>query len=313
MQVLNSLLPIFAFIGLGAILRINRFIDKDATSAFNRFAYFIALPAFLFHKLSTSAPTSEAGNVTLVVLIATIATLIIAWLTTWLARAQTAQTGVVLQAAFRGNLAFIAIPLIRFALEPLPENQALAIETTVYVSLAPVVIFYNVAAVTALSIFGKDEQKKFSWSTILFNVFTNPILVACLAGWSSQTIGLTIPHVGQKTLGILGDTAFPIALLGIGSQLSNLAVVGSWSWAAIAAILKCVLCPALGWLAGWTLGMTGPELMATTILCGVPTAVSSYVLADQMGGDSDLAASTVLFSTSLSLVTLSVILIVFGS
>ncbi len=51
MQILNSLVPIFAVIGLGIVLRRQDFLTRDTTQGFNRFAYYFALPVFLFYKL----------------------------------------------------------------------------------------------------------------------------------------------------------------------------------------------------------------------------------------------------------------------
>ena len=55
MQILDSLIPIFAVIGLGMLLRKREFLTGESTKAFNQFAYFFALPLFLFYKLSTAS------------------------------------------------------------------------------------------------------------------------------------------------------------------------------------------------------------------------------------------------------------------
>ena len=45
------------------------------------------------------------------------------------------------------------------------------------------------------------------------------------------------------------------------------------------------------------------ESRAALIMLAAPTAVMSYVLTDQLGGDSDLSASSIAVSTVLSLIT----------
>ena len=46
------------------------------------------------------------------------------------------------------------------------------------------------------------------------------------------------------------------------------------------------------------------------IMYGAPTAVSSYPMAQQMGGDSDLAASCVVFTSGFAILT--IFLFIFG-
>jgi predicted permease len=56
------------------------------------------------------------------------------------------------------------------------------------------------------------------------------------------------------------------------------------------------------------MGLEGNELRVILILCAMPPAVSGYVLVDQMKGDSDLAAGTVVVGTAFCLLPLVVLL-----
>lgn len=308
MHIFNNLFPIFAVIGLGMVLRWRNFLSQESTASFNRLAYFVALPAFLIERLSNAESSVSVGPLLTSLFAATLLTMVLGWgVSRWIVSKRN-QNGVFVQAAFRGNLAFIGLPLILFVLKGVPESDAKLIETTVYVSLAPIVIFYNLAAVFVLGIYGTDSAKQARWKETLANIVFNPILLACLLGWLGQVNSWSMPMSLQRTLEVTGASAFPLALLGIGSQLATLRLTKNGPPVLVAAVLKCAVCPMIGWVIGWSLGMRGPELLVTAILCGVPTAVSSYVLADQMKGDRDLAASTVLMSTVFSLLTLSVLL-----
>ena len=52
----------------------------------------------------------------------------------------------------------------------------------------------------------------------------------------------------------------------------------------------------------------GAERQVLVILAAMPTAVSSFVLAEQMNSDADLAASSVVVSTAASMLTLTALL-----
>ena len=85
MQILNSLIPIFAVIGLGMLLRKREFLTADSTKAFNQFAYFFALPLFLFYKLGTASSSGDQVDSMVFTLITAVgATGVAAWLAGYL-------------------------------------------------------------------------------------------------------------------------------------------------------------------------------------------------------------------------------------
>jgi predicted permease len=309
MQILNSLVPIFSVIGLGIILRKRKFLSEETTQTFNRFAYFFALPLFLFYKIGEAPAGTGTANLFLTtLLIASVLTALASWGLTHLLGTQAGSRGALIQASFRGNLAFMGLPLVLFTIYELPEDQRVQIETAVLIALAPVVIFYNVASVAALAVYNQQTQSMLSWTKVLRNIVLNPLLIACVAGLIVRTIGWTIPTAPLRTCEVVGASAFPLALLGIGSQLASITVSGQWTDSLIASGLKCILCPLIGWLVARWVGLVGIELQVIVIMCAMPTAVSSYVLADQMKGDADLAASAVVIGTAISFVTLSILL-----
>ena len=114
--------------------------------------------------------------------------------------------------------------------------------------------------------------------------------------------------IRDRTCSIIGASAFPMALVGIGSQLVAISGATHWKASLLPTVVKCVLCPLLALAVGKLVGLTGIELQVALILCACPTAVSSYVLADQMNGDGDLAASAVVVCTAFSLPTLAALI-----
>jgi len=291
MQILNSLVPIFSVIALGMVLRSRGFLTADTTQAFNRFAYFFALPLFLFYKLAIATSGSGPANLILNTLLMT----------------------AVLTASFRGNLAFIGFPLVMFTIYDLPADQSMAIESAVLLAMAPVVLFFNVGSVVALAVYNQKTESKLSYRKLAGAIAKNPLIWACVGGALFQAMAWPLPTAVVRTCEVVGASAFPMALLGIGSQLISISVKGRWSRALLPTVIKCIICPLLGWVLGRLLGLTGIELQVTVILCAAPTAVSSYVLAEQMDGDADLAASSVVICTAFSLLTLSVLLSLTGT
>ena len=309
MQILNSLFPIFAVIALGMILRRSGFLNHEITQGFNKFAYYYALPLFLFYKLgSASMEASTIGAYMITLLVATLATAILAWLICKPLGIAFGSQGAFIQACFRGNLMFIGFPIAMFAIFEIAAEQKEEIEAAILVGITPILILYNVLAVAVLAVFNKETESEFSWAYVVKNILTNPLLWASVAGIVFQLAELKIPSAVDRTCQVIGQSAFPLALLGIGSQLTSISISGKWIEPLISSGVKSVLCPLIGWAVGASLGLDGVELQVILIMCATPTAVSSYVLADQMRGDSDLAAGAVLVGTAFSLVPLSVLL-----
>ena len=201
----------------------------------------------------------------------------------------------------------MGLPLIQFVIADLPGAKLL--ETAVLIALPPVVILYNVGSVAVLSIYSHDDASTaVSWKTVLVKTITNPLLLACLLGVAFKWTEIPFPVSIYRTCEVVGSSAFPIALLGIGSQLIECSFRHQLSYSVLATVLKCVFCPAVAWLISQLLGLDGAARQVVLILSAVPTAVSSYVLADQLDADSEFAASSVVFCTACSLITLTVLL-----
>ena len=308
--ILNSLIPIFAVIGLGIVLRRREFLDEAATQSFNRFAYYFGLPLFLFYKLSNVAAAGGLANsYTLTLLLTTVNAMICGWLVATVTGIKFASRGAFVQASLRGNLAFMGLPLVTFLISDLAVDQREPIEAAVLISLAPVIIFFNVASVAVLAIYNEDTESNFSWVRVVRNVVSNPILLACLAGLIAQKLAWQVPSAIDRTCQIIGASAFPMALIGIGSQLATISISSQLRLPLASTMIKCIVCPAACWAIATLIGLGGAERQVLVVLAAMPTAVSSYVLAEQMNSDADLAASSVVVSTTASMLTLTVLLL----
>ena len=312
MQILNSLIPIFAVIGLGMLLRWREFLTADSTSTLNRFAYWYGLPFFLFYKLATteSVGISIAG-IPGALLVSTVLMVITSCVLTVVVGVSAERRGATVQASFRGNLAFMGLPLIFFLVQELPDVQKNSIETAVIVGLGPVILIYNVFSVLVLSIWNNDSEN-LSARKLFTNVISNPLILACILGVAYRLFQLPLPTALERTCSIVGSSAFPIALVGIGSQLKSISGESRWRESLLPSAVKCIVSPLIGFVVGKWFGLEGIELQAIVLLCGMPTAVSSFVLADQMKSDPDFAASAVIYCTAISLPTLSILIWLLG-
>lgn len=309
MQILNSLIPLFSIIVLGMLLRRREFLTAESTQALNKFAYWYGLPLFLFYKLATADSIELSVNgIPGGLLISAVLILIVSWIATLVFRTPVDIRGATIQASFRGNLAFMGLPLIFFLVEGLPDPQKSSIEAVVIVGLAPVILLYNVFSVVVLSAYNKHSEHQTTWK-LLTNVVTNPLIWACIFGVAYRFLDWPLPIAVERTCSIVGASGFPMALLGIGSQLISIPGGSRWKESILPSAIKCIISPLIGFAVGAMLGLSGIELQIVVLLCGMPTAVSSFVLADQMEADSDFAATAIIVCTAISLPSLSLLML----
>lgn len=307
-QIIDSLLPLALLVALGAGLLKFRFFDAAFRKGLDRLVYWVALPALIVRVLAEAPPTQVLGSAGAMVLTLAGATLVmagLAWAIAKLIRRPDTEAGVFTQAAFRGNLAFVGLPVIALAVGADGQGQALLAKAALV--FAPTVVLYNVMGVVVL--IGAQNRVDASLPMkMLKSLLMNPLLIACAAGLVVWHFDIALPGVALTTLDLVGKPAAPLALISLGGALVIYPVGKRFGTAALAAALKCGGTPAVAWLIAGGLGLTPDDRLVVLIFAACPTAVASYVLATQLKGDPALAAATIVLSTLLSAVSLGVVL-----
>jgi malate permease and related proteins len=292
MTVLNVLAPVFLLIALGAVLVRIRFVSEAFLRETNRVTYWLGLPALLFTSLARAfhdASSSKALLGTLIV--STLSVVVLAYLTCRLLKLPFWRQGTFVQGAFRGNLAYVGLPVI-YALPTASE----ALKAAVTVAIAPMLVLYNCVAIIALI----TSQHRFEFTTLkplIKQLATTPPLLATLAGIGWAVSGWQMPTALDQGLSWLGQMALPLALLGIGGALTRTGTSRAWKVPGASAALKIVGGPMIGWVVAPQFGLGHVETVAIALLLACPTAGISYTMVTQLQGDEELASATILIST----------------
>ena len=303
-SILALLAPLFVLIALGALLHRIGLMPAELITGVNRLLYWIGLPVVVFHSLATAERESGAmGPLLAVLLLATAASVLLAWGWTALLGVPGAAKGTFVQAAYRGNLSFIGLPLL-LSVPQVPRAPAV-------LAMAPMLIVYNAVAVTVL-LASQPETGTRMWRLIGREIGRNPIILASLAGAVWHYAGWPLPRVVERPLAALADMTLPLALLSIGAALMTVPIRGNRRFATVAALHKVLVSPLLGYAAGRLLGLEPGALLAALLCLTCPTAAISYTMVRQMGGDEALAASSVVLSSIFSAPALALVLLWFG-
>jgi len=305
-----TLAPIFLMVLLGWGMHRSRRLPEGFFSGLNTLTFYVGLPSLLLVGIATAPiEPGPALRIFYVLLVATTIITALAYLVACGMRLPHATTASFVQASMRGNLAYIGLPVLFYALESIPSDTS-SMRASAMLVLAPSVPLYNIACVIILAHgASRGNGEKPSVMRIAYKVLRNPLLIACILGLLLSLTGLGLPVTIERTLRPLGQMALPLALFSIGASFTQgnlLARLGTASW--VSAILKVALMPLLGYVCIRIFGLSELEGLVALILLACPTAVSSYVMAEQMEADADLAGSAILTSTLLAMPALAIVL-----
>lgn len=301
---LNAIVSIFVMMAVGYGAKRLLRMDKDSVRRFNSLVFHTLLPLMLFNNIYNS---DIRGGVSVRCLGLALSVLLALLLATWLLvkRVEPAndQRGVMIQASFRSNFLLLGMPLIR----ELCPGADLA---TVSVMLAVVVPCYNVLAVVTLETF---SRKQIDVRKILLGIAKNPLIIASAAGILVNLSGVRLPECLSSPIAQLGASASPVALLLLGAQFEFHDVSVHRRNLAICTALRLVVFPGAALPLAALAGLRGPEFAVLISMFATPTAVASFSMAAQMGGNPELAASAVTLTTLLSAGTMFLWIFLFKS
>lgn len=311
MLTINTLLPVVVIIFLGAVLRSTKFMTADIFRANSRLVYWIALPCLLFYKTATASAQGMASmRIFLILIVGMFICIILGYLCAWLLRLPDSSRSAFVQGAYRGNLVYIGLPVILFALAGTNGQYSKEMESLAILSIAPLIPIYNIAAVIILLAGQKRDSvsKRRHLKMVLLKVMRNPLVLSCVAGIGYSLTGWQLPLLVQRTCVAIGKIALPLALLGVGASLSFKSVQDGLVRSLTSSIIKVVCGPLIIFFIGKQLGLGHTELRIAMLFLACPTAAASFIMAEEFGADEKLAGSIVVTSTLMSMLSLAIIL-----
>lgn len=307
MPIFDTLAPIVVLLALGAGLAHLRFLGAAFMADLNKLAFWIALPALLFR--SASHASQIEGHAWLLLGVMLLATLLIAalgWGVSMAIGVPATARGTLVQSVFRGNLAYIGVPVVTYSLAGAGVDASGVMATAVIV-MSFTMAFYNALAVVVLQA-SRPTSRGVDLVALGVSIASNPLLLAGLSGLLAAYVRLPIPGFIDQVLESLGDTAVPIALLCIGGSLATASLAGRRAWIATAALLKVAVLPVVTWGLCLMAGLSVVEQRIALVYSSAPTAAAAYIMARQMDGDERLASGSIAVSTILSPISLGLAL-----
>jgi malonate transporter len=311
MSTLAIILPIFALVLIGWLMRRAGIMGEGTTTELNRFVVWLALPALLFDIVAHArwAEVWQPGFIAAFGI--SVVGVFVATVLLRLRGRPLADATLDGLAAAYGNVAFMGFPILSMVMGA-PGLMAATIATLIVVCA-----LFAVAVVLIETGLQAEARLHHLAIKVSASLLKNPLVMAPLLGALAALVGLAIPEPVEKTLKMLGGTASPCALVTIGlflaapheaSQAPAKTEAGS---TAFLVILKLVAQPAIAFALASALRLPAPVTRATVLLAAMPTGTGPFMLAEFYKREARATSQAILISTVASAATLAACIALF--
>ena len=295
MAIIETIVPIFLMILAGYAIKRSGFLKDEFFSDANRFVYFCSLPFLIFTGIMKS---NLSGLSFIAIASAVTPTLIVFFAGLGLGRLigfSGGSLGTFVQATFHGNVSYVGLAVVFYMLGEKGLEQGSLL-------VGFLIITTNALSTIILSLTGRMPGSRHLWKALL-PLTRNPVIISSVVGIAALYVGLPVPKLLTRTMLVMANIALPLALITIGASLTTEGLKRTIRTASLAACFKLVVVPALAVLLFKGTGLP-PTVWATSVfLLATPVATLTYIMAQELGGDTEIASSAVTLSTLISPLT----------
>ena len=296
MVAFNAVAPFLILLGIGFAAVRLKLTDRPFMDRLNALNYKLFFPFLMFNNVYSARP-ENMPSLKLILTGVLSVTLLIVLLVIIVPRIEkeNPRRGVIIQAVFRSNFIIYGIPLTTYVFGA-ERSSVCGMMILVMVSL------FNIAAVIVLEMFREGGQV--SVKKLLLGIIRNPILQGCLAGLAFYLLQIRLPAFLATPVSSLAGIASNLALVILGASLKFEELKKNSRTISAVLLVRLILLPVVMVAFAYFIGLRGVELFLILMIFGTPVATSSYPMAQNMGGDGQLAGQLVFVSTVASLATI---------
>lgn len=307
---LQIVLPVFALIACGYALARSPLLSAEGVRGLNNFVFYVVVPGLLFRATSKGLPLETLSVDILYAFFGAVFLVygLGALIGGSLFRLRWDESVLLAMGSTFGNTVMMGIPLILTAFGEAgagPLTMIIAFHSTILISGTTILVEFSRG--------NRGTLLSTVWAAVIA-VLRNPVILALLAGFGWFLTGWTLPAPASRFIDLLAGAAPACALGALGASLTGFRLAGDLKHAATSTVLKLAALPALVWLlATFVFELEPVSIAVAVILAALPTGANVFVLAQRYDIYTARAASGVLISTVLSVVTVGLVVIWFAS
>lgn len=197
-----------------------------------------------------------------------------------------------------GNTLYMGYPILRSTFPDFPIEISMGAGTIQLIS----------AILVGIILVEYIIKKTENFSTYIIDLAKNPLIIAVILG-----IFLSfIPHNQTsetifKLISLIGESASPLALFTLGIFMNRKFSSHNWSLSGLVMLIKLILLPIIILLLSIGLGFSKEFIQVSVLISAMPTAITSFVLAQKYNLDEQLSADIIVVSTVLSIASLPLV------
>lgn len=292
---LNVVIPLFLSIGYGYFLKRIHILSEDILYKLNAVIFRAFFPLLMFKNIyQTNIESAFQLRLILYAVMMLIVMIAVLFITIPFIEKENMKRGVLIQAIYRSNFIIFGLSLV---------SSVYGEESTGVTSvlIAVIVPLFNIFAVIILEAF-RGEKIHFLHSVQA--VCKNPLIIGAVFGMVAMLFSIHLPKVIESTISNFASITTPLALIILGGTFQFSSFHKFIKQLCIGVLGRLIIVPAIGLGTAVFLGFRGVELLSLFAMFGSPIAISSYPMAQQMGGDGQLAGQLVVWTSAFSIITI---------
>jgi len=299
---LNIVAPVFAIVALGFYAVKFRFYPATGVSGLIAFVNNFATPFLLFRAmLGVDFESAFKPDVISAFYVGAVAVFVLGLLVSH--RIFARRPGDSVSAGFAtmfSNTVLLGIPIMQRAY----GEDALQ---TVYTIIGFHATILLPLGMITMEFSRRDGAKlAVTLSQVFTRIVKNPLMIGILAGLLANFAGVQLNEPIDAFTSMMAQAVLPAALFGLGGALNAYRVRDDWRLPLSLSLIKLFFQPAIVWvILVWLLQVEQNIARYAIVLAGMPSGISSYIFATTYKRAEDIAASTVLISTLLSVLSVS--------
>jgi predicted permease len=285
--------PVFAVVLIGYL--VGPWLGLGVRTL-SRVSYYVFMPAFVFHIISDAeVEAAVVGQMTIYISTVYVALALLGFAVARGLKRSPEVTGMYVLIAAFSNSGNFGLSMVAFRF-----GEAALVTATIYFIILTIIGF-------AIGVAAASWARGGALGAIV-SVFKTPSLLAVVPAALFSATNFEVPLFFSRITGLLADAMIPVMLVTLGVQLAEVGKPRVNLDVVMASGVRLLGGPILAAILAITFSLTGLERSTGILQASMPAAILTVIIALEYDLVPGLVTTTVLFSTLVSLVTLTIVL-----
>ena len=305
---LQVILPVFLVIGFGYLAVWQKWFSDSGVEALMKFTQTFAIPCLLFRAVST-LDLSQTFHFALLgsFYFGAVCGFCLGLFGARFLFKRTWDDSVAIGfCCLFSNSVLLGLPITERAY----GTAALTANFAVIAVHAP--ICYGIGITVMELVRGRGSSAPELLRKVLQAIFKNALVIALGLGFFVNLLGIILPVILTDGLDLLANAALPAALFGLGGVLVRYRPEGDLRVIFYICAISLLVHPSLVWITGRYFDLSETDFRSAILTAAMAPGINAYIFANMYGTARRVAASAVLISTALTIITASFWLFALG-